>query len=116
VSPHPGLNPIVQLLDRKKFGRAPKHIASYLDIPCQYFAVRKDGSKEWIRNSALNEAEDVQLMKVFEKKYPRSDEMPCASVKAYGPEHLARVQEDISDDELDIAWHAAVDQYFTDFT
>jgi hypothetical protein len=57
VSPHPALNPIVWLLDRKKFGRAPKHIASYLDIPCQYFAVRKDGSKEWIRNSALNEGE-----------------------------------------------------------
>jgi hypothetical protein len=116
VSPHPALNPIVHLLDQKKFGRAPKHIASYLDIPCQHFAVRKDGSKEWIRNLALNEVEDVPLVKAFEKRFSRSDDLPCASVKEYGPEHLARAQEDISDDELDIAWQAAVDQNFPDLS
>jgi hypothetical protein len=37
IAPHPALNPIVQLLDRKRFGRAPKYLGSYLDIPCQYY-------------------------------------------------------------------------------
>jgi hypothetical protein len=112
VDPHPALNPIVQLLDRKKFGRVPKHLGSYLDIPCQYYAVRKDGSHEWIRHSVLTEPGEVQLMKAFEKNYPRSDSLPCASVKAYGPQKLARVEEDISDDELDLAWHVTVDDHF----
>ena len=26
LEPHPTLNPVVQILDRKRFGRAPKHI------------------------------------------------------------------------------------------
>jgi hypothetical protein len=116
VSPHPALNPIVQLLDRKKFGRAPKRLGSYLDIPCQYYAVRKDGSHEWLRNSFLTEPEEVQLMKEFEKNYPRSDSLPCAPVKAYGPQKLARVGEDISDDGLDIAWHDEVDQHYKELS
>jgi hypothetical protein len=38
--------------------------------------------------------------------------LPCASVKAYGAQKLARVEEDVSDDEVDIAWHDAVDDHF----
>ena len=112
VAPHPALNPIVQLLDRKRYGRVKKHVGSYLDIPCQYFAVRKDGSQEWLRASALTEPADVQLMKEFEKTYPRSDRLPCDSVKAYGPEKVAQEDEGISDDELPIAWFAEVDQHY----
>jgi hypothetical protein len=114
VSPHPALNPVVQILDRKKFGRCPKHIDSYLDIPCQYFIVRKDGSTEWIRDTALTESADVQLMKRFEKRFQRTEKLPCASIQAYGPRKLAQVQEDGSDDELDIAWHVAVDRHYGD--
>lgn len=112
VAPHPALNPIVQLLDRKRYGRVKKHIGSLLDIPCQYFAVRKDGSQEWLRASAHTEPADVQLMKEFEKRYPRSDRLPCDSLKAYGPEKVAQEDEGISDDELPIGWFAEIDQYY----
>jgi hypothetical protein len=114
VAPHPALNPIVQLLDRKKFGRAPKRIGSYLDIPCQYYAVRKNGEHEWIKSSALTEPGEVQLIKKFEKNFPRSASLPCESVKAYGAQKLAQVEEDISDDELDIGWHADVERHYGD--
>jgi hypothetical protein len=114
VSPHPALNPVLQILDRKKFGRCPKHIDSYLDIPCQYFIVRKDGSTEWIRNTALTESADVQLTKEFEKRFPRTEKLPCASVQEYGSRRFAQVQDDVSDDELDIAWHVDVDRYYGD--
>jgi hypothetical protein len=33
LEPHPSLNPVVQVLDREKIGRQPKHITTYLDIP-----------------------------------------------------------------------------------
>jgi hypothetical protein len=64
---HPALNPFVQLLDRKTFGRAPKRIGPYLAIPCQYYAVRKKGEHEWIKCAALTEPSEVQLIKQFEK-------------------------------------------------
>jgi hypothetical protein len=51
-------------------------------------------------------------VKAFEKRYPRGDDMPCASVMEYGPEQLGRAQEGIGDDDLDIECHAAVDQRF----
>jgi hypothetical protein len=112
VAPHPALNPIVQLLDRKRFGRAHKHLVSYLDIPCQYYVVRKNGDHECVKCSAIPDTGDVQLIKKFEKNYPRSAGLPCASFKDYGVERLAQVEDGISDDELDIEWHAAVDQHY----
>jgi hypothetical protein len=114
VAPHPALNPVVQTLDRNKFGRAPKHIASYLDIPCQYLVVHKDGSTRWVSNSQLTEFEEVQLIKTFEKKYPRSEELPCEPLKAYSASTSSDAQDDVSDDELDIVWHAALDQHYAD--
>jgi hypothetical protein len=47
VAPHPALNPIMQLLDRKPYGRSPRGIAPLLDIPCYYFVVCKDQSTDW---------------------------------------------------------------------
>jgi hypothetical protein len=114
VAPHPALNPVVQILDRKRFGRAPKYLDSYLDIPCQYLVVPKDGSTRWVSNSQLTESEDVQLIKTFEKKYPRSEELPCEPVKAYNSSKAQGRPDDASDDELDIAWHDAVDQHYAD--
>jgi hypothetical protein len=55
----------------------------------------------------------VQLIKKFEKDYPRSATLPCASVREYGVDRIAQVEDGISDHELDIGWHAAVEQYYT---
>ena len=54
----------------------------------------------------------MQLIKKFEKAYPRNDLLPCASVEAYGADKLARVEKDISDDELDLELGPSVDQHF----
>jgi hypothetical protein len=43
---HPALNPVVQVLDRKKYGRAPRSCDDLLDIPAQYLVLRQDGSLE----------------------------------------------------------------------
>jgi hypothetical protein len=120
VAPHPALNPIVQLLDRKPYGRCPRHLASYLDIPCTYFVVRKDQSTDWVRSHTLTEPYDVQLVKMFEKRFPRSEKLPCNSVAEYqavmDSDQLARkranLEEGVSDDELDIVWHESVDQHY----
>jgi hypothetical protein len=72
VAPHPALNPVVQILDRKPYGRCPRVIASYLDIPCSYCVVRKDQSTEWVRNSTLTTVPELQLVKDFEKRFRRS--------------------------------------------
>ena len=48
VAPHHALNPVVQILDRKKYGRAPRFVDSYLDIPCQYLVV---DSTRWVSNA-----------------------------------------------------------------
>jgi transposase InsO family protein len=120
VSPHPALNPIVQLLDRKPAGRRPRGIASLLDIPCSYFVVRKDQSTDWVRSHSLTEPYEVQLVKNFEKRFPRSERLPCNPVADYqavmDPSALTRkvanLEEDVSDDELDLAAHEEVDRHF----
>jgi RNase H-like domain found in reverse transcriptase/Integrase zinc binding domain/Reverse transcriptase (RNA-dependent DNA polymerase)/Integrase core domain len=120
VEPHPALNPIVQLLDRKPYGRRPRGLASYLDIPCTYFVVRKDQSTDWVRNHTLTEPNEVQLVKQFEKRFPRSEELPCNPVRDYEAvldvhelnKRIANLEAGVSDDELDIAAHVAVDEYY----
>jgi hypothetical protein len=77
VQAHPVLNPVVQVLDRKKCGRAPKN-CHILDIPAQYLCVRKDGSSEWVPGRLLSEPEDLKL-KEFEWRFPRSKKLPCDS-------------------------------------
>jgi transposase InsO family protein len=112
VAPHPALNPIVQVLDRKQYGRAPRVIASFLDIPCQYLVVYKDQSTEWIRNTALTETRDVQLVRAFEKAFPRSEALPCNPVRDYGAAKINNWEDGVSDDELDLVAHQAVDEHF----
>jgi hypothetical protein len=99
-------------LDRKQFGRTPRRVASFLDIPCQYFVVRKDQSTDWVRSSSLTDPMDVQLVKAFEKRFPRTQDLPCNPVRDYGLDKMAKLEEGVSDDELDIAAHVAVDEYF----
>jgi hypothetical protein len=120
VAPHLALNPIVQLLDRKPYGRRPRGIASFLDIPCSYGVVRKDQSTDWVRSHTFTEPYDVQVVKMFEKRFPRSERLPCNSVADYRAamdqsalfQKTANLEEDDSDEELDLAAHEAVDQYY----
>jgi hypothetical protein len=69
---HPALNPVVQVLDCKKHGRAPKN-CHILDIPAQYSFVRKDGSIKWeAEGCLLTEPEDLKLQRKFEWRCPEA--------------------------------------------
>jgi hypothetical protein len=46
---YPSLNPIVQTLDRKRIGCAPKHVESLFDITAQHLVVHRDGSMARVR-------------------------------------------------------------------
>jgi hypothetical protein len=110
IAPHPSLNPVVQVLDRKKIGRPPKRIASHLDIPAQYLVVHKDGSMEWVRGSHLKTGVEKRLVKDFEFRFKRTDKLPCNPVKDY-PVRLA--EEDArSDDELDIGHYQDIQDHY----
>ena len=85
VEAHPSLNPVLQLLDRKRFDRAPKRLQDYLDIPAQYFALYANGDTEWVRATALQQDHERELVHTFEHRYKRSEALPCNSVKEYGP-------------------------------
>jgi hypothetical protein len=101
VHAHPALNKVVQVLDRRKHGRAPKN-CHVLDIPAKYLCVRKDGTTEWVPGRSLSEPEDRRLLREFEWRFPRSIELPCESVKSYPLEKYADEAGWVSEDELDI--------------
>ena len=101
VQPHPELNPVVQILDRKRHGRAPRS-AQPLDIPAKYLVVRVDGTLEWVPLSHLHEDDDLALVKKFEWRFPRSVERPCEPVSAYDISRYATEDPWESDDEVDL--------------
>ena len=114
LEPHPTLNPVVQILDRKRFGRAPKHIGSLLDIPAQYLVVYRDGSIGWVRGFHLKNHEEIKLVMDFEFRCKRTEELPCNKVKDY-PVRLAE-EDPVLDDELDIGhYQEAQDHYGADY-
>jgi hypothetical protein len=78
----------------------------------QYFAVHRDQSADWVCNSVLTEPRDVQLVKAFEKTFPRSEASPCNPVRDYGLQTIAHGEDGISDDELDLAAAEAVDAHY----
>jgi hypothetical protein len=65
-----------------------------------------------VRNSSLTNPHDVQLVKEFEKRFPRTEALPCNPVRDYDPQKLANLEEGLSDDELDLTAHLAVDEHF----
>ena len=71
VEPHPALNPVVQVLDRKRCGGRPRRITSLLDIPAQYVVVLKDGSSHYVPGSRLREPHERELVKKFELRFQR---------------------------------------------
>ena len=101
VKPHPALNSVVQVLDRKTYGPVPRNV-HVLDIPAQYLCVRRVGPPEWIRGIYLKEPEEQALVKKFEWRFPRSEKLPCESVIRYNPERYADEAAWVSDDELDL--------------
>jgi hypothetical protein len=111
VHAHPSLNRVVQVLDRKRYRRAPKN-CHVLDIPAQYLCVRRDGSTEWIPRRRLNEPADERLLKEFEWRFPRSDKLPCNSVADYSVEKYTEDKGWVSDDGLDLELGAALNERF----
>lgn len=101
VQPHPALNRVVQVLDRKTYGRVPK-TGHVLDIPAQYLCARRVGPLEWIQGRHLREPEEQALVKKFEWRFPRSAKLPCESVNLYKPERYEDEAAWVSDDELDL--------------
>ena len=113
VLPQPSYNPVVQILDRQRApGRIPAHLSSLLDIHAEYFVVRHDGSTEWLHQSRLQEPEERILVKEFERRYKRTEDKKCVSVKHYKG-LVEDYDEDYgSDDEVDLAWENQLSDYF----
>lgn len=105
VQAHPALDRVVQVLDRKKWGRAPRN-CHVLDIPAQYLVVRKDGATEWVPGRDLREAEDLRLIREFEWRFPRSHAKPCEPVSAYDVGRYEHEDAWVSDDEVDLVLDA----------
>jgi hypothetical protein len=100
VRAHPSLNPVVQILDRKRYGRAPRDVADYLDIPTQYLVLLRNGDTEWRPRVALEDPRERRLVARFELRFPRDASRPCCSVSSYD---VSKVDDDWeSEDEVDI--------------
>ena len=111
VVAHPCLNRVVQVLDRRKHGPAPRN-AEPLDIPAKYLVVRADGSTEWLPLSHLTEDEERLLIKKFEYRFPRSADLPCAPVSAYPPEDRIDDEDVESDDEINVELANSLEERF----
>jgi hypothetical protein len=111
VKAHPSLSTVVQVLDRKRYKRAPKN-CRVLDIPAQYLCVRRDGSTEWIPGRRLTEPQDRRLRREFEWRFPRSNMLPCDCVRSYSVEKYSVESNWVSEDELDIGLAEDLDLLF----
>ena len=111
VVAHPTLNRVVQVLDRKRYGRAPRS-AEPLDIPAQYLVVRVDGTTEWVPHNRLNEDEERELVKKFEYRFPRSITQPCDSVSAYPAADRIDDEGVESDDEVNVPLAVALEERY----
>jgi hypothetical protein len=98
--PHPSFHRVIQVLDRKRFGRSPANPANLLDIPAQYLVVRQSGSTEWIRQSFLADPESVRLVARLQMLFPRDSRRRCDPISNH-PEVLdsyeSTVEEDVPD-------------------
>jgi hypothetical protein len=98
VQSHPSLNPVVQVMDRKQAGRAPRHCEDVLDYPTKYLVLLKDGSMEWIHRANLTAPHEQSAIRQFEHRFKRSVLRPCNPVRDYSP---SRLEDDESEDEVD---------------
>ena len=105
---------IVQVLDRKRCGRAPAN-ASPHDRPAAYFVVRVDSSSEWIPLHRIIDEDEKLLVKEFEWRFPRSEALPCKLVSAYPTDRYATPddrEDEESDDEVDLVLARELDEKF----
>ena len=111
VVAHPTLHRVVQVLDRKRYGCAPRS-AKPLDIPAQSQVIRVDGTTEWLPHNRLNEDEERELVKKFECRFPRSITQPCDSVSAYPAAHRIDDEDVETDDEGNVALAVALKERY----
>ena len=108
VEPHPSLNPVLSVVNRRRLpGRLPAGV-DIMDIPCEYQVLRKNGDVEWISYSSFQLVDsDVAKQKVvqFELRYPRSETRPCSPVSDYSDDDGYE-----SPDEYPIAEHSELEQ------
>jgi hypothetical protein len=110
LEPHPALNPVVQVLHRKKIGRPPKNISSLFDIPVQYLVVYRNDATAWLRGSHLRSPKEKRMVKRFEFRFKRTEELPCNQVKDC---HVRLAEENpVSDDELDIGHYQDIEDHY----
>lgn len=82
-SPDSCHDPILLVLDRKAApGRVPQLVDSLLDLPAQYFAVRKTGQTMWLHQRVLKSAAERKLLLEFESVHPRDNHRLGASVSS----------------------------------
>ena len=111
VVAHPTLNRVVQVLDRKRYGRAARS-AEPLDVSAQYLVVRLDGTTEWVLHNRLNEDEERELVQKFESRFPRSITRPCDSVSAYPAADRIDAEDVESDDEVNVLLAVALEERY----
>jgi hypothetical protein len=73
VEARSNVNPVVQILDRKRLpGRQSRRVESLLEIPCQYFVVRRNGDMGWVKGVLLKERVARLLIKQFQARFKRT--------------------------------------------
>jgi hypothetical protein len=106
IAQHPALNPAVQILDCKRSGgRRPRVLTFLLDIPAQYLVVFQVGSSHFLPRSRLREPHERSLVKKFELRFQRTEELPCNPVKHCAITKAVPMRDNVSEDELEIDWH-----------
>ena len=83
VRAHPALNPVVQVIDRKAYGRRPRDLDDLLDIPAQFLVIYCDGDIGWRRGPTLGEPHERTLLREFESRFSRSERLPCSPVSSH---------------------------------
>ena len=84
VLSHPAFNPIVQVVDRKSIGRAPRD-AALIDIPATYKVLRRSGDAEWLREAHLETAEETALVNEKKKKKKKESGSSINPQKGHQP-------------------------------
>ena len=103
---------VLQIVDRKKFGRTPRNPQTWLDIPAQYLVVLSNGTVEWRSQRLLKNLQEKKLVRQFERQFRRSAALPCNPVKDYPPSSWS--EEYVSDDEVDLELETQLDAFLED--
>lgn len=78
---HPCINRVEQILNRKRFGPAPRR-AEPVDTLDRCLVARIDGTTKWLPLSRMNK-DERGITEKLEFRFPRLLIGPCAPVSAY---------------------------------